>query len=298
MTRPATLVVLLALCTAAWALPIRQASARMQSPDALHWYRATRTPTRSTATATRTPDDVVRWYREHGYQFLVLTDHNFLTSVDGLNALHGADEQFLVDQRRRGHRPAAGQADSHQRPRRVRGRSTPQHGATVVDVVQRNVDAIRKAGGVPHMNHPNFRWAITADELRQARAHQAVRGLQRSSPGEQPRRRRRSRHGGSVGSPALERQGDVRHRRRRCARVQAAGQSRRARAGTRLGHGACGAPGAAADCRRARARRLLRVDRRRAERLPGRREGRDRHDQATPRRAGTAFSSSAGTAAC
>ena len=43
-----------------------------------------------------TPDDVVRWYREHGYQFLVLTDHNFLTSVDGLNALHGADEQFLV----------------------------------------------------------------------------------------------------------------------------------------------------------------------------------------------------------
>src|SRR5687767_15869787 len=43
-----------------------------------------------------TPDDVVRWYREHGYQFLVLTDHNFVTSVDGLNALHGADERYLV----------------------------------------------------------------------------------------------------------------------------------------------------------------------------------------------------------
>src|SRR6186997_3638246 len=43
-----------------------------------------------------TPDDVVRWYREHGYAFLVLTDHNFLTSVDGLNALHGADQRFLV----------------------------------------------------------------------------------------------------------------------------------------------------------------------------------------------------------
>ena len=25
-----------------------------------------------------------------------LTDHNYLTSVDGLNALHGADEKFLV----------------------------------------------------------------------------------------------------------------------------------------------------------------------------------------------------------
>src|SRR6188508_2948403 len=43
-----------------------------------------------------TPDEVVRWYREHGYQFLVLTDHNYLTAVDGLNAVHGADERFLV----------------------------------------------------------------------------------------------------------------------------------------------------------------------------------------------------------
>ena len=43
-----------------------------------------------------TPDEVVRWYREHDYQFLVLTDHNYLTNVDALNALHGADEKFLV----------------------------------------------------------------------------------------------------------------------------------------------------------------------------------------------------------
>src|SRR5262245_19420630 len=43
-----------------------------------------------------TPDDVVRWYREHDYEFLVLTDHNYLTSVDGLNAVHGADQRFLI----------------------------------------------------------------------------------------------------------------------------------------------------------------------------------------------------------
>lgn len=39
---------------------------------------------------------MARWSREHGYHFLVLTDHNFLTSVDGLNALHGADERLLI----------------------------------------------------------------------------------------------------------------------------------------------------------------------------------------------------------
>ena len=43
-----------------------------------------------------TPEEVVRWYREHGYDFLVLTDHNFLTGVDGLNALQGAAGRFLV----------------------------------------------------------------------------------------------------------------------------------------------------------------------------------------------------------
>ncbi|MGH9842374.1 MAG: hypothetical protein ACREEM_26805, partial [Blastocatellia bacterium] len=45
----------------------------------------------------------------------------------------------------------------------------PQGGKSVADVLQRNVDAIRGAKGVPHINHPNFGWAITADDLKQVR---------------------------------------------------------------------------------------------------------------------------------
>jgi hypothetical protein len=96
----------------------------------------------------------------------VLTDHNFLTSVEGLNALHGADEQFLVI---RGEEVTNTLGD---RPLHVNGLDTsrrvgPQGGSSVVEVLQRSVDAIRAADGVPHINHPNFRWAVTADELRQ-----------------------------------------------------------------------------------------------------------------------------------
>src|SRR5690349_6497565 len=58
------------------------------------WYKGNTHTLNSDGDST--PDDVVKWYREHGYQFLVLTDHNFLTSVEGLNALHGANEKFLV----------------------------------------------------------------------------------------------------------------------------------------------------------------------------------------------------------
>jgi len=48
-------------------------------------------------------------------------------------------------------------------------------GTNVVDVIQRNIDAIleqrRKTGQpiMPHINHPNFGWAITAEELMQVR---------------------------------------------------------------------------------------------------------------------------------
>jgi len=62
----------------------------------LRWFKGNTHTHTLNSDGDSTPDDVVRWYREHGYQFLVLTDHNFLTSVDGLNALHGADQKFLV----------------------------------------------------------------------------------------------------------------------------------------------------------------------------------------------------------
>jgi hypothetical protein len=36
-------------------------------------------------------------------------------------------------------------------------------------VLNRNVAAIRRERGVPHINHPNLGWALTRDELQQVR---------------------------------------------------------------------------------------------------------------------------------
>jgi hypothetical protein len=47
----------------------------------------------------------------------------------------------------------------------------PQGGSSVVDVMQRNVDAVlsqRDSTGqpmIPHINHPNFGWALTAEDI-------------------------------------------------------------------------------------------------------------------------------------
>jgi hypothetical protein len=132
------------------------------------WYKGNTHTHTLNSDGDSTPDEVARWYREHGYQFVVLTDHNFLTSVSGLNALHAADEKFLVI---KGEEVTDrfGEAPIHINGLNVSERVAPQGGTSVSDVLQRNVDAIRKADGVPHINHPNFRWAITADDLKRVR---------------------------------------------------------------------------------------------------------------------------------
>ena len=141
------------------------AAAQAASP---RWYKGNTHTHTLNSDGDSTPDEVVRWYREHGYAFLVLTDHNFLTSVDGLNALHGADQRFLVVKGEEVTDQFAGKP-LHINGLDVNAQVAPQGGGSVVDVLQRNVNVIRQANGVPHINHPNFRWAITREELLQVR---------------------------------------------------------------------------------------------------------------------------------
>jgi hypothetical protein len=160
-------LVTLVLASASFAQPTQSAAV------AGRWYKGNTHTHTLNSDGDSTPDDVVRWYRAHGYQFLVLTDHNFLTSVDALNALHGADDRFLV---------IKGEEVTERfakKPVHVNGldvdeRVAPQGGTSVVDVMQRNVDAIRRANGIPHINHPNYVWAITREELQQVRNYRLL----------------------------------------------------------------------------------------------------------------------------
>lgn len=144
--------------TAAWA----------QGDSRGRWFKGNTHTHTLNSDGDSTPDEVVRWYREHGYQFLVLTDHNFLTSVEALQSLHGADDRFLVI---RGEEVTDrfGDKSIHVNGLDLHRLVEPQGGSSVLEVIQRNVDAIRRENGIPHINHPNFRWSITTDELRQVR---------------------------------------------------------------------------------------------------------------------------------
>jgi hypothetical protein len=171
--RRSLLVLALALCLVGATTVRRGLVGRgVQTPaSTLHWYKGNTHTHTLNSDGDSTPDDVVRWYREHGYQFLVLTDHNYQTRVDELNGLHGAEEKFLVV---KGEEvtSAAGGKPVHVNGLDANRRIGAQSGATdstVLDVLQRSVDAIRGASGVPHINHPNFGWALTTQDLQRVR---------------------------------------------------------------------------------------------------------------------------------
>jgi hypothetical protein len=151
----------------------RDATGVQPSSPRRQWYKGNTHTHTLNSDGDSAPDEVVRWYREHGYHFVVLTDHNYLTQVDALNGLVGGDGKFLVI---RGEEVTdlAGNKPIHVNGLNVERLVEPQGGASVVETVQRNVNAVRDARGVPHVNHPNFSWAILPDELVQVRNYRLL----------------------------------------------------------------------------------------------------------------------------
>jgi hypothetical protein len=104
-----------------------------------------------------TPAEVAAWYRDHGYDFLVITDHDKITKVDAPSGLLLIPGEEVTD--RLAKKPLHVNAIGVQRLVK------PQGGEDAADVLQNDIDAVRAGGGVPLVNHPNFGWAFGADEL-------------------------------------------------------------------------------------------------------------------------------------
>jgi hypothetical protein len=105
------------------------------------------------------PQEVAGWYRDHGYQFLVITDHDKITSIaapEGLILIPGEEVTDRLPKK-----------PLHVNAIGLTRLVTPQGGKTPVEVLQRDIDAVRAAGGIPLVNHPNFGWAFGAEELLQ-----------------------------------------------------------------------------------------------------------------------------------
>jgi hypothetical protein len=108
------------------------------------------------------PRRVVRWYRDHNYNFLVITDHDRLTDIKYLDT-DKLDDFILI--------PGIEVSDSFDgKPLHINGINVKetvkmQKGQGIVHNLQRNIDMVRKAGGIAMVNHPNWKWAFGHREL-------------------------------------------------------------------------------------------------------------------------------------
>jgi hypothetical protein len=104
--------------------------------------------------------EVARWYDDHGYDFLVITDHNVRLSTQEIQ------NEFRAEGRRLLLIPGEELTAWWQGPERVHalhigGIDTPHtlgasSGESVVEVLQAMIDRVVEAGGMPSLNHPNF----------------------------------------------------------------------------------------------------------------------------------------------
>ena len=100
---------------------------------------------------------VVNWYAGHGYDFLALTDHNLVTLAQHESLILFPSTEITL---------SAGGKPVHVNAYNVGQMQLEITGEeTVVQAMQRAVDAAREAGGIPQINHPNFRWAFDDETM-------------------------------------------------------------------------------------------------------------------------------------
>ena len=188
----------------------------LRSDQSQHWYRGNMHTHSLWSDGDDYPEMIATWYRDHGYQFLVFTDHNTLHNRErwidveknkgGMKAFEKLTQTFPADwiQTRETEgrkevrlkefdavydRLAQAQeyiliqgeeiSDSFNRqPVHLCATNTselllPTGGDSILDMMQRNIDVAvsrRERSGeatLVHLNHPNFGYAITAEQLMQ-----------------------------------------------------------------------------------------------------------------------------------
>jgi uncharacterized protein (TIGR03437 family) len=129
------------------------------------WYRGNTHTHTNNSDGDSSPISVAARYKELGYNFVVISDHNRLTDVSDLNAELGESGQFLV---MKGEEvtDSYGGKQVHINAINSQGNVLPQHGSNVLNTIENDAAAIRQAGGLPYIAHPNYGFAISADDLR------------------------------------------------------------------------------------------------------------------------------------
>ncbi len=151
------------------------------------WYKGnTHAHTLICGHADTSPDSVALWYLERDYNFLILSEHNHFIDpsdvqlpenrrkdfilipgeeVTGKLSVHTTAmniRQFVDEPIRADIQPT--DSPDEQLKKQIAALRTPSS-ENKTEIMQRHTDSIRKALGVPILNHPNFSLGVNAKEI-------------------------------------------------------------------------------------------------------------------------------------
>ena len=124
------------------------------------WYKGNVHTHTTKSDGDADPEVVVEWYKNHDYDFLVLSDHNHRTIIDGYS-----DALILIPGEEVSARILGGDIPIHLNGIGISRVVEPIDAGGVVETLQANVDLITEAGGIASLNHPNASWAYDHKDI-------------------------------------------------------------------------------------------------------------------------------------
>ena len=126
----------------------------------LRWFKGNIHTHTNRSDGDSEPEVVVRWYRRNGYDFLVLSDHNHLTLLDHQSRSRRFRRPLMIPGEEVSVKIKQGATTIHVGGIGIKRMVEPVDAGDVVSTLQANIDAVRRAGGIAAINHPNYTWAF------------------------------------------------------------------------------------------------------------------------------------------
>lgn len=129
-----------------------------------HWYKGNTHTHTTNSDGDELPRRVMRWYRDHEYNFIAITDHDYYTDITHLDT--DANDNFILI-------PGIEVTDSFENAKlhvnglNVRKTILPRGGKNIVETLQNDIDLVNEAGGVAIINHPSWKWSISDQHMAQ-----------------------------------------------------------------------------------------------------------------------------------
>jgi hypothetical protein len=108
------------------------------------------------------PEAVAKWYHDHDYNFLVITDHNKFVDPKGVKLPDEKREDFLLI----GGEEISGSKVIHTTAMNITNVAAWKYNhEDKSEIIQYHVDSALGAGGQAILNHPNFHYAVSAEDM-------------------------------------------------------------------------------------------------------------------------------------